>query len=370
MPSCSRERPRPCENFFAPAAERFCPAGVEASMHYIRGVNRHQTQLLPPSVEEYVAPEAPVRFLDAFFDQLAMAALGFQRSVPAATGRPPYDPRTLLKLYAYGCLQRVRSSRRLEVIWLLRGVRPDLKTIADFRRDHRAGFTGVFRSFNLRCRQLELFGAELGAIDGAKFKAVNSPKRHHTAAQLTARIAQIDARIAEYLGQLDTADAAAPLEKCAQAGRAVHPENRLPLRRGPGPLPLPGRAAAQVRLRRRRPRPSAAALLSRGGLRHLRATGTVHDGEVSENLAAGKRSGGGAPSRARGRQARDRGGAQDDRRTRVRHLRQWGHGEFLCRGLEMVRAEFTLSALSYNLRHALTVLGVEKLLAGLARAAA
>jgi len=186
-------------------------------MSYIQGTDRSQTQLLPPSVDEYVPVEAPVRFIEAFVDNLDAQALGLSRATPAETGRPGYDPRDLLKLYVYGYLQRVRSSRRLEaeagrnleLIWLLRGLRPDFKTIADFRREHRARFKDVFREFNLLCRRLELFGAELVAIDGAKFKAVNSPRRHYTAEKLRELQTQIDARIEHYLGELDAQDEAA-----------------------------------------------------------------------------------------------------------------------------------------------------------------
>src|SRR5262245_10135912 len=117
-------------------------------MSHHRGPDRSQTQLLPPCVEDYVAPNAPVRFLDAFVEGLDLHVLGFAQTQPAATGRPPYHPADLLKLYVYGYLYRLRSSRRLEaeaarnleLIWLLRGVRPDFKTIADFRKDHRASF--------------------------------------------------------------------------------------------------------------------------------------------------------------------------------------------------------------------------------------
>ena len=167
-------------------------------MSYIQGVDRQQIQFLPPTVEEYVAQEAPVRAIDAFVTGLNLRELGMS-APPAATGRPAYDPADLLKLYLYGYLQRIRSSRRLEaethrnleVIWLLGGVRPDHWTIAAFRREHRTRFKAVFREFNLLCRKLELFGAELVAIDGAKFKAVNNPRRHYTTEQLRELVAQI-----------------------------------------------------------------------------------------------------------------------------------------------------------------------------------
>jgi len=138
-------------------------------MTHISGHDRSQTLLLPESVDEYVGPENPVRFIDAFVDGLDLAAAGFVRVTAKATGRPGYDPKDLLKLYVYGYLNRVRSSRRLEaeanrnleVIWLLRHLKPDFKTIADFRCLNREAFRPVFRQFVLLCRQMDLFGREL-----------------------------------------------------------------------------------------------------------------------------------------------------------------------------------------------------------------
>ena len=148
-------------------------------MAYIEGHARDQALLLPASVEDYVAADNPVRFIDAFVDDLDLGNAGFQRTRPKATGRPGYDPADMLKLYLYGYLNRVRSSRRLaaeatrnlELIWLLRGVRPDFRTIADFRCDNRAAFKAVFRAFVLLCRKLDLFGRELLAVDGTRLKA-------------------------------------------------------------------------------------------------------------------------------------------------------------------------------------------------------
>lgn len=182
-------------------------------MSFIAGVDRDQVQLLPPSVEEYVPEEAPVRAIEAFVRGLDLQELELGR-VAKETGRPAYDPADLLALYVYGYLHRIRSSRRLEaeahrnleVIWLLRGLRPDHWTIAAFRREHRQRFKQVLREFNLICRKLELFGAELVAIDGAKFKAVNSPGRHYTAEQLRELVTQIDGRIEAYLEQLEQTD--------------------------------------------------------------------------------------------------------------------------------------------------------------------
>src|SRR5271170_2694507 len=185
-------------------------------MMYITGHDRRQTLLLPESVDDYVGAENPVRFVDAFVDGLDLAAAGFTRVVPEATGRPGYAPGDLLKLYIYGYLNRVRSSRRLEaethrnleVIWLLRHLRPDFKTIADFRRDNRAAFRSVFREFVLLCRQLDLFGRELLAVDGTRIKAVNNKDRNFTRASLTKFIELADAKLGDYLQRLDQSDAA------------------------------------------------------------------------------------------------------------------------------------------------------------------
>jgi transposase len=185
-------------------------------MAYIEGHAREQALLLPASVEDYVAADNPVRFIDAFVDDLDLGDAGFLRSRPKATGRPGFDPGDLLKLYLYGYLNRVRSSRRLEaeairnleVIWLLRGLRPDFKTIADFRRDNRAAFTTVFCAFVALCRKLDLFGRELLAVDGTRLKAVNSQTRNFTRAKLETYLKSADERLERYLTQLDDIDRA------------------------------------------------------------------------------------------------------------------------------------------------------------------
>jgi transposase len=185
-------------------------------MNHIRGVDRAQTLLLPETIEDYVAPENPVRFIDAFVASLDLHALGFARAIAAYTGRPAYDPGTLLRLYLYGYLHRLRSSRQLEkechrnleLIWLVRRLAPDHKTIADFRRDHRAGFKLVHRQFHLLCHQLKLFGGELVALDGTKLAAVNARDRNYNQKKLAELIARADARLADYLQQLDAGDTA------------------------------------------------------------------------------------------------------------------------------------------------------------------
>ncbi|QXI65946.1 hypothetical protein CP157_03738 (plasmid) [Paracoccus marcusii] len=183
-------------------------------MAHISGGDRSQFLLLPDSVDDYVGPDNVVRFIDAFVDGLDLKAAGFERVQAKSTGRPGYDPADLLKLYIYGYLNRVRSSRRLEVetrrnlevIWLLRRLTPDFKTIADFRRDNRTAFRQVFREFVVLCRELDLFGRELIAVDGTRIKAVNSRERNFTKAKLAKAMAESDERLARYLKQLDEAD--------------------------------------------------------------------------------------------------------------------------------------------------------------------
>src|SRR6059058_4635902 len=181
-------------------------------MTHIFGFERSQLLLLPEAVDDYVDADNPVRFIDAFVDELDLVAAGFVRVEPKATGRPGYAPADLLKLYVYGYLNRVRSSRRLEtethrnieVIWLLRHLKPDFKTIADFRRDNRNAFRQVFREFVLLCRQLDLFGRELLAVDGTRIKAVNNKDRNFTRAALREFIKLADTKLDDYLKRLDT----------------------------------------------------------------------------------------------------------------------------------------------------------------------
>jgi transposase len=183
-------------------------------MNYVAGIPRQQLVLFPESLDEYIADDNPVRFIDAFVDSLELAAAGFAHTSLAETGRPPYDPRDLLKLYIYGYLNRVRSSRKLEqecqrnveVMWLLRKLTPDHKTIADFRKDNRKAFKEVFKAFCVLCRELDLFGAELIAIDGSKFKAVNSSQRNFTQTKVKAYLQELEKRIEAYLKELDELD--------------------------------------------------------------------------------------------------------------------------------------------------------------------
>jgi transposase len=183
-------------------------------MSHISGFERSQILLLPEAVDDYVDADNPVRFIDVFVDELDLSAAGFVRVAAKATGRPGYSPADLLKLYIYGYLNRVRSSRRLEmeshrnieVIWLLRSLKPDFKTIADFRRDNRAAFRSVYREFAVLCRRLDLYGRELLAVDGTRIKAVNNKDCNFTRTSLQDFIRAADERLDDSLRRLDEGD--------------------------------------------------------------------------------------------------------------------------------------------------------------------
>lgn len=185
-------------------------------MGYITGYARHQSLMFPEVLDDYVDNDNPVRFIDAYVDQLDMVELEFTHAIPEERGRPPFSPGDLLKLYIYGYLNGIRSSRRLEkathrnveVIWLLRKLRPDFKTIADFRKDNIKALKKVCRDFTLLCKKLDLFSCELVGIDGAKFKAVNHNHRNYTKEKLERLQKEIDEKIDAYLQQLDTQDEA------------------------------------------------------------------------------------------------------------------------------------------------------------------
>ena len=194
---------------------------------FIEGHDRHQVTLLPESLDDFIAADNAVRVVDAFVDELDLPALGFEGTAPAATGRPSYHPAVLLKIYIYGYLNRVQSSRRLErecqrnveLMWLTRRLAPDFKTIADFRRDNGPGIRGVCRRFVELCSNLKLFSQAAVAIDGSKFKAVNSRDRNFTPAKVEARKKQIEESIQRYLDVLEKADRTQPGEFVAKTDR-------------------------------------------------------------------------------------------------------------------------------------------------------
>ena len=188
----------------------------EAAMgRFVEGEDRAQQVLLPPSLEDYVGEDNPVRVVDVYVDELDLAELGFARVMPKATGRPAYHPSTLLKIYLYGYLNRIQSSRRLEreagrnieLMWLTGRLAPDFKTIADFRKDNGPAIQAVCAQFIALCREIGLFAKAVAAIDGAKFKAVNARDRNFTRGKLKRRIEQVETSIGRYLQSLDAADA-------------------------------------------------------------------------------------------------------------------------------------------------------------------
>jgi transposase len=181
---------------------------------YVEGENRSQSTLFPESLDDYIAEDNPVRVVDVFVDELDLKALGFEGAEPEETGRPAYHPGTLLKIYIYGYLNRIQSSRRLEretqrnveLIWLTGRLSPDFKTIADFRKDNGKAIRRVCREFVVLCRSLNLFSEAIVAIDGSKFKAVNNRDKNFTDHKLKARMQQLEESIARYLADLDRAD--------------------------------------------------------------------------------------------------------------------------------------------------------------------
>jgi transposase len=181
---------------------------------FVVGDDRSQSTLFPERLDDYLGEDNPVRAIDIFVDELELANLGFSGVEPEATGRPAYHPATLLKIYVYGYLNRVQSSRRLErecqrnieLVWLTGRLMPDFKTIADFRKDNGEAIRKVCREFVMLCRRLGLLSEASVAIDGSKFKAVNTRDRNFTQAKMQRRLAQIDESIARYLSQLDSAD--------------------------------------------------------------------------------------------------------------------------------------------------------------------
>lgn len=199
-------------------------------MGYVRGEAPGQSSMFPPTLDELVPADHPVRVIEAYVGSLNLIELGFERAVPEATGRPGYDPAALLKLYVYGYLNRLRSSRRLErecqrnveLMWLLGRLAPDFKTIADFRRVNGAAFVRVCRAFVQFCREAELIGGELVAIDGSKFQAASARRRVVTQKSLAEESRRLDARIGEYLKSLEESDrreAVEPVDR--QAVRAA-----------------------------------------------------------------------------------------------------------------------------------------------------
>jgi transposase len=211
-PSDVAEGPRLCEN--PVDVMILCESAGSLMTRFVEGCDRSQNTFFPALLDDYVAEDNPVRAIDAFVDGLDLGKLGFTRVEPLMTGRPSYHPATLLKIYIYGYLNRVPSSRRLErecqrnieMIWLTGQLAPDFKTIADFRKDNGKAIREVCRAFVALCRELDLLSVASVAIDGSKFKAVNARDKNFTEAKMKRRLERIDESIARYMSQLETAD--------------------------------------------------------------------------------------------------------------------------------------------------------------------
>jgi len=222
---------------------------------FVEGQDRRQGVLLPEFLDDWVSEENPVRAIDVFVDELDLAGLGFAGVEPAATGRPGYHPGLLLKLYVYGYLNQVASSRRLEreagrnveLMWLTGRLAPDFKTIADFRKDNGPAIRATCRRFIEVCRELALFTLQVAAIDGSKFKAVNATDKAFTPASLERRMDQVEASIGRYLAALETADrqegelVQAKTERLAQKIAALRAQMRVLQRLGEAVAAAPDR---------------------------------------------------------------------------------------------------------------------------------
>ncbi|THF29556.1 IS1182 family transposase [Pseudomonas atacamensis] len=202
---------------------------------FIQGEHRGQETFLPASLDDYVTDANPVRVVDVFVDELDLVKLGFEGAIPADTGRPAYHPAILLKIYIYGYLNRIPSSRRLEreaqrnveLMWLTGRLMPDFKTIANFRKDNSKAIRGVCRQFVVLCQQLGLFEENLVAIDGSKFKAVNNRDRNFTSAKLKRRMEEIESIINRYLTALDETDRQEPSVAQPKAARLQEKIDKL-----------------------------------------------------------------------------------------------------------------------------------------------
>lgn len=183
-------------------------------MRYIEGMQRTQTELFPETLDSYISEDNVIRFIDEYVNTLDLKALGFTYSETKATGRKPYNPSTLIKLYIYGYMKKIRSSRHLEaetqrnieLMWLLNKLKPDFKTIADFRRDNVKPLKKIHKEFIILCKKLDLFSKELVAIDGSKFRAFNNDDQNYTKSKLSRMVKEIDKQIEEYLRNIEKQD--------------------------------------------------------------------------------------------------------------------------------------------------------------------
>jgi transposase len=190
----------------------------------LTGENRGQITLFPETIDEYISQDNPVQVIDAFIENLDLDKAGFKRAKASKDGRPAYNPKDLLKLYIYGYFNKIRSSRKLmiecrrnvELMWLLKKLTPDFRTIADFRKENAKALKNVFKAFVKLCLDMNLYARELIAIDGSKFRAVNSKDNNFTLSKLTDRLNRIDEHIFQYMNELDNSDKKKRVQKSIQ----------------------------------------------------------------------------------------------------------------------------------------------------------
>ena len=183
-------------------------------MAYIQGEDRQQITLFPEAIDDYISEENLVRVIEAYVNTLNIAELGFLKAEPKETGRPAYNPKDLLKLYIYGYMNRIRSSRRLEteagrnleLLWLLHKLKPDFKTVADFRKDNKEAIKNVFKNFSRLCKEWELYGKQVVAVDGSKFRGSNSKRNNYNEKKIQRQLKYIDEKVNTYLEELDNND--------------------------------------------------------------------------------------------------------------------------------------------------------------------
>ena len=183
-------------------------------MRYIQGLNRKSKISFPQYIDDYITKDNPVRVIDAFINSIDISKIGFENAIPSDTGRPGYDPKDIIKLYLYGYMNKTTTSRKLEaesiknleVIWLLKNLKPDHKVISDFRKDNKEALQNIFREFIALCKKWDLFGMEVVAVDGSKFRASNSKKNNYSQKSITRKIKYIDEKIQSFMSELDEND--------------------------------------------------------------------------------------------------------------------------------------------------------------------
>ncbi|MDD4803296.1 MAG: transposase [Syntrophomonas sp.] len=335
-------------------------------MAYIKGEDRQQITLFPESIDEYISEDNQVRVIEAFVIRLDVAKLGFKYSQEDTIGRPSYNPRDMLKLYLYGYLNRIRSSRRLEteagrnleLIWLMRKLKPDFKTIADFRKDNKKPLMQVFKQFSLLCKEWNLYSREVVAVDGSKFRASNSKRNNYNEKKLKRHLKYIDEKIEQYMNELEAGDQAEAGTHKPTAEEIKQRIKELKDREFNYEEKLEGLQNSEDKEISTTDPDARLMAVNNNGI------------EVCYNVQRGR-----TIFRHIDQELLD----EVDQRTSenkklyarrqmiVEHpfgtvKRSWGYGHFLTRGLESVRMETCLNFLAYNMKRVINILGVKEMI--------